>query len=115
MVISNPPFGKVKATTDASWLRYKGSEFEYRIVEVASRLSNYGSFIIPSGSVHFTMTDSGFFDREKRQKQIKFEKESGIELVPNMGIPCGQYTNQWKGTKVQTEIVLMDLDDFPLK
>ena len=55
-VISNPPYGKqVKTNTDI--LQYKGSDFEYKAIELGFQLgASEGVFLIPQGSCNFKMS-----------------------------------------------------------
>ncbi|WP_301765956.1 methyltransferase [Pseudomonas aeruginosa] len=44
--ISNPPFGQINTGADFDGA-YSGGEFEYKVIELASRLASWGAFIIP--------------------------------------------------------------------
>lgn len=45
----NPPFGKIN-TSEAYTGRFKGSEFEYKMIEHASNFASYGVRIVHQGS-----------------------------------------------------------------
>ena len=49
--ISNPPFGKVRRTGNGP--TYRGPEFEFHVIDIASRLANNGTFILPQMSSSF--------------------------------------------------------------
>lgn len=101
--ISNPPFGKIK-TSECSTLKYKGSEFEYKIIEKASTLSKYGSFILPQMSAGFKYSGTNYYIRNEVQKYKKFNKETSLEILPGIGIDTSIYKDEWKGISVITEI-----------
>ncbi len=101
--ISNPPFGKIK-TSDQESLKYKGSEFEYKVIEKASTISKYGSFILPQGSSGFKYSGTNYYERCEMQKYKKFNKETSIEILPGIGIDTSIYKDEWKGVSVITEI-----------
>lgn len=111
IAISNPPFGNIKGSDDGSWLNYKGSEFEYKVIEVASKIAANGTFIIPQQSSSFRLSGERCFRTESSQKLEKFMKETGIELEPNCGIDTSIYRDQWKGVNPMCEIVLCDFRD----
>src|SRR5207249_941216 len=49
--ISNPPFGATKASGKSP--RFTGNIFEYRVIDIASDIADYGVFIIPQVSAPF--------------------------------------------------------------
>lgn len=123
--ISNPPFGKVKTGIDEDirkHLKYKGKEFEYITIEIASLISDYGSFIVPQGSTPFKYSGSqiGFIDllskhkgynpygQEPMQKVKKFLRETEFKPIFNMGIDTSVYKKDWKGVSPTCEIINFD-------
>lgn len=48
----NPPFGKIN-TSEAYTGCYKGSEFEYKVIEHACTFSSFGAWLVPQGSAGF--------------------------------------------------------------
>jgi hypothetical protein len=109
MAISNPPFGKVKGA-DAKWLNYKGSEFEYKAIEVASRIAEGGVFIIPQQSASFAYSGQNGYRPHEFAKLTKFKKETGIDLGHNMGIDTSSYQNEWKQVSPTVEIVTCEFE-----
>lgn len=102
--ISNPPFGKIKSSVDCSWLAYKGSEFEYKVIEVASHVANNGAFIIPQMSCPFQYSGKRSIEYTGSDKYVKFKKETSIDLEPNCGIDLSIYKDDWVGTSIVCEI-----------
>ncbi|HED2478343.1 methyltransferase [Citrobacter sp. FDAARGOS_156] len=104
----NPPFGKIK-TSEAYTGRYTGSEFEYKIIDRAREYSSFGTWIVPQGSAGFKYSGHTYYDRSiQSAKYTKFEKDTGLILHPGVGIDTSIYRDQWNGTKVTCESVLVD-------
>lgn len=109
--ISNPPFGKIKSTTNSSWLSYKGNEFEYKVIEIGSRIAHSGVYIIPQMSCSFQYSGreySGGIKYDKSPKYKKFNKETGIEIDMNCGIDLSIYKDDWVGTSIVCEIACVN-------
>lgn len=111
--ISNPPFGNVKTDVlDEKWLKYKGSDFEFKIIEVASNISEFGSFILPQMSTPYKYSGNNNFYEEKfdnlPQKVKRFVNQTGLEFNFNCGIDTSIYINDWKGVSPMCEIVTFD-------
>lgn len=107
LAISNPPFGKIK-TSDYDGLFYKGAEFEYKIIEKAAQIAEYGVFILPQHSANFRYSGSPYFKFESSTKFDKFKEQTGIDFEPNLGIDTSIYLDMWKGVKPLCEIVIMN-------
>lgn len=120
--ISNPPFGKIKTglVKDLE-LNYKGSEFDLITIEIASKISDYGSFIVPQGSTPFRYSGAPYFQDSRQQskgynphelsvpiKVAKFIRETGLDYEFNVGIDTSIYKDQWKGVSPTCEIVTFD-------
>ena len=103
VAISNPPFGTIK-TSNAEGKAYKGSKFEYKVIEHASHLAKYGFFILPqqssgflySGQQSYSECPSASLENFKKQTNIQFELSS---------IDTSLYLNDWKGVKPMCEVV----------
>ena len=109
VVISNPPYGNIKDSGfNSRVLDYKGSEFEYKVIEVGKHFGNRGVFIIPKPSSSFKYSGERYYEPQMSNKLKKFMVETNIKLESNCGIDCSIYSNDWKGTKIITEIVLVD-------
>lgn len=106
VVISNPPFGAVKA--DGFTGKYTGGLFEYRVIELASRLARYGVFIVPQESASFRYSGQPCFDGRENDRARKFREQTGIVMEPNCGIDTAMYRGDWKGVSPVCEIVCCD-------
>lgn len=113
--ISNPPFGKVKSTSETKTkLNYKGSEFELKTIETASKISKYGTFILPQMSTPFEYSGKQGLTRvDPSPKVKKFIKETDLEYEFNLGLDTSLYLNEWKGVSPQVEIVNFDFSESP--
>lgn len=107
VAIGNPPYGKIM-TGNVAGLKYKGSEFEYKVIEIASKIANRGAFILPPMSLPFTL--SGGYKQQNSNKYDKFTKETGIELEPNCGIDCSTHKDEWKGTTIAVDIAVCEFN-----
>lgn len=105
----NPPFGKIN-TSEVYTGRYTGSEFEYKVIEHASTFASYGAWIVPQGSAGFQYSGVHCYERKESAKYQKFTSETGYSLEPGVGIDTSIYKDEWNGTKVICESVLVDYD-----
>lgn len=106
--ISNPPFGAIKGEGFRG--KYTGSSFEYRVIELASRLALYGAFIIPQQSAPFRYSGVQCFREEESEKTRKFREQTGIVMEPNCGIDTAIYKGDWRGVNPVCEIVVCEFD-----
>lgn len=109
--ISNPPFGAIKE--DSFKGKYTGSQFEYKVMEQASRIAHYGAFIIPQMSANFRFSGSQTFKEEETDKARKFREQTGILMEPNCGIDTAMYKDDWKGVSPVCEIVICEFEHQP--
>lgn len=105
--ISNPPFGRIAGSTGKGD-KYSGSEFEYKVIEAASRVARYGVFIIPQQSAPFEYSGRQCYKATEPSKYAQFRKQTGIELTPNCGLDTSAYMKYWRGVSPAVEIVLAD-------
>lgn len=106
--ISNPPFGAIAA--DGFKGKYTGGQFEYRLIELASRLSDFGAFILPQMSAPFRYSGQQSFSYEESDKARKFREQTGIDMEPNCGIDTSAYRNEWRGVSPVCEIVVCEFE-----
>jgi predicted RNA methylase len=122
--ISNPPFGKIKTGVDKDLLKefnYKGAEFDLITIEIASKISDCGAFILPQQSTPFRYSGQRCFVDTRLQskgynpdgltppsKVQKFINETGLDYLFNVGIDTSIYLNEWKGVKPLCEVVNFD-------
>lgn len=109
LAMSNPPFGRIK-TGDYSGA-YDGPEFEYKVIELASRLAKFGAFILPQNSAPFRYSGQQCYREELEPKYLKFHEQTGIELVTGVGIDTSIYRRDWKNTNITVEIVTAEFGD----
>lgn len=104
LAISNPPFGKIK-TSDWKGTKYKGAEFEYKIMERALEIAEYGVFIVPQSSANFKYSKNRYFEWVQSDKCKKFLTDTGFDMQPGCGVDTGYYLDDWNGVKPLCEIV----------
>lgn len=108
-VVSNPPFGAIKGGAYDGL--YTGSNFEYKVISHASKLANYGVFIIPQQSAPFRYSGERNYREEENEKAAKFKEQTGIVMQPNCGIDTAIYKNDWKGVSPICEIVCCNFEN----
>ncbi|AXG66961.1 DNA methyltransferase [Dickeya phage vB_DsoM_JA29] len=109
--ISNPPFGYLKTSEHMG--KYRGKDFEFRIIERASQVAEYGSFIIPQQSAPFTYSGTRHYQERDSKKYINFHKDTGIELTAGIGVDSSVYKDEWKNTSILCEDVQADFTKEP--
>jgi predicted RNA methylase len=116
IAISNPPFGAI--TEDDYTGIYRGGQFEYKIMELASRVARYGVFILPQASANFEYSGKRYFRSIESAKAKAFREQTGIIMQPNCGIDTAIYKNDWRGVSPICEIVICEFpqaEDQPKK
>lgn len=109
VAISNPPFGS-RVKSQAFNGRYTGSTFEYKVIELASRIADDGVFIVPQSSAPFRYSGSQNYQQAISRDCRRFMDETGIELEPNCGIDTALYRDKWHGVAPTCEIVTCEFD-----
>lgn len=104
--IANPPFGRIKS--DGRAPRYSGAEFEYKVLDVASDMADYGVFILPQASSPFLLSGVQCYSENITEKYRRFSEQTAIVLEPNCGIDTSTHAHDWHGVSVSTEVVLAD-------
>jgi predicted RNA methylase len=107
--IGNPPFGKQNIITGAP--RYTGAEAEYKIIDIASRLASYGTFIIPQQSASFRYSGAQYYQRHNAGKFAKFFAQTGIDIEAGCGVDTTYHQNDWHGVSPLCEIVTCDFGE----
>lgn len=105
--ISNPPFGNIKAGSSFKG-NYTGSSFEYKVIELASRVAEMGVFIVPQASAPFRYSGAQHYSTQIDKECKKFIDQTGLELGMNCGIDTSAYLNEWKGVSPMCEIVVCE-------
>lgn len=113
--ISNPPFGKIKTDITNKKnlnLKYRGSEFEFITIEIASRLADHGSFILPQESTPFRYSGKrgGECDQISSKLQ-KFLDETKFEMETDFLVDTGFAINDWNGVKPICEFIDIDFSE----
>ncbi len=106
--IANPPFGATVGKKNPS-PRLQIGPFEYKVIDVASDLADYGVFIVPQGSSPFKFSGCRSYEENPSRAYDRFVESTGIVLDPNCGIDT-TYEARWKGVSIVTEIVLADFE-----
>lgn len=109
VAVSNPPFG-TRVKTAAVDGRYQGSVFEYKVIELASRIADYGVFIVPQQSAPFRYSGSQRYERCPSAECQKFVAVTGISLEANCGIDTAMYLHEWHGVAPMCEVVTSEFD-----
>lgn len=119
--IANPPFGRLPKETSSA-PRYKGKDFEYCVIDIASDLADYGVFIIPQMSAPFRYSGvpaggwpstrvngvGSTYEDLTNDKYQGFSVATGITLESGCGIDTSIYSADWHGVSPQTEVVVAD-------
>ncbi|CAK7042547.1 MAG: hypothetical protein PEPC_01813 [Peptostreptococcus russellii] len=117
--ISNPPFGNVKTGSSSNWLKYRGNEFEYKVIEIGSNLANYrGTFILPQSSCPFRISGTNYYKDGpafRSKKYETFDKQSNLSLTPNNGFDLSIYQNEWVGTNVLCEFAHCEYEELRIQ
>jgi hypothetical protein len=106
-IVSNPPFGNKFGKENKS-PKYTGGEFEYKIMDIASHMGRWGTFILPQSSAGFKYSGAQYYDRVNNSKYDRFFKDTGLETNAGCGIDTSLYRDSWKSTNILTEIVCME-------
>lgn len=109
--ISNPPFGAIKA--DGFEGAYTGGLFEYRVIEVASRIARDGAFIVPQMSSPWRYSGVPCFERNESERALAFRTQTGIVLDTGVGIDTSHYRTEWKGVSPLCEVVTCSFERAP--
>lgn len=102
--ISNPPFG---ISPDCGpWLTRAKSHF--LAAEVAMRVANTATFIMPQGCCPFRFSGEQTFMPQKIAAYEKWSRQTGIVFEPSCGIDTSFALSQWVGTGTKVEIVNLE-------
>ncbi|MEV7177862.1 methyltransferase [Kitasatospora sp. NPDC093679] len=108
--IGNPPFGSIKRSRNAPG--YQGRRFEYHVIAAASRIAQWGVFIVPQLSAPFRYSGRPHFTEERDSECLRFEQATGIRMGPNCGIDTAIYQDEWRWASPATEIVVCDFTEL---
>jgi predicted RNA methylase len=118
-IVSNPPYGKQVKTDTNSLLKYQGTEFEYKAMELGAILgAEDGAFLIPQESAPFRITGNNYKGVEhesyKTSKYKKFVDQTGLEISPNIGYTTEIFEDEdgWKDVNIKTEIAILEYNEL---
>ncbi len=98
--ISNPPFGTTtKSEFEAP--RYKGAQFDLKVMDVAATLAPHCIAIVPADRAQWDYR--GDF-RPSKQAQA-FEDATGLGLHRFASLDCDYYRDDWQGVSPSVELV----------
>lgn len=104
--ISNPPFGAIKAESFGG--KYTGAKFEYKVIELASQIAEFGAFILPQNSAPFRYSGQQTYRDEIDSNCQRFMGQTGIAMEVGCGIDTSVYLSDWKGVSPLCEIVVCE-------
>lgn len=108
--VSNPPFGAVQRDGRSS-PGYTGATFEYHVIDIASRLAKYGTFIVPQMSAGFKYSGARNYTRDTEGKAVEFQEKTGLHMDVGCGVDTEFYRKDWKGVSPLCEIVCVDFTE----
>lgn len=108
MAIGNPPFGKAAKITSP---RYSGED-DLAVIDMASDIADFGTFIIPQMSAPFVFSGSECYQQRTSAKYDRFHEATGIELHAGCGVDCDYFRDQWRGVAPRVEIVTADFTEL---
>lgn len=121
-IISNPPYGSQVKTNSKDLLKYTGSTFEYKAIELGAILGAFdGAFLIPQGSCPFRYTGRKtgmvYEEKYKTDDYKKFQKQTDLELIMNTGFSTDILPDEdgWKDVSTVTEIACVDYYELDYK
>ena len=104
--IASPPFGG--AGQQGKSPRYRGSEFEYKVIDVARDFADYGVYLLPQSSVPFRYSGCLKYEPSPSGTYREFRDSTGLELIFNCGIDTSLYRTDWRESFVASEIVCVN-------
>jgi predicted RNA methylase len=106
MAVANPPFGK---TAKIAGPRYAGED-DLAVIDIASQIAEYGTFILPQMSCPFEYSGRRNYRERQSAKFDKFHKATGITLACE-SVDCGHYADEWRGVSPSVEMVAADFSE----
>ena len=108
--IANPPFGRVSSRGKRG-PSYSGPDFEYRAIDIASEIADYGTFLVPQMSAPFRYSGAQCYERTTDGKAQRFLDETGIDMDAGCGVDTTCHKDEWKTPAPVTEIVCCDFTE----
>jgi len=111
-VISNPPYGSVRSMS-VKPPRYRQAQAQFKVIDAAADIADYGVFILPQMSVPFVYSGHQHYEERKNNKAYNtFSRQTGLVIEHNCGIDLAQYKNLWNGTSMVCEVGLVDYKEW---
>ena len=109
VAIANPPFGRGVKGPAAP--RYRGPEFEFKVIDLASDLATFGAFIVPQKSAGFVFSGAPYYERREREEYRRFARQTGLHLEAGCGIDTTVHQDGWRGVSPRCEVVCCEFPD----
>lgn len=103
--IANPPFGRM---TRINGPRYRGVS-DLSVVDIASDLADWGTFILPASSVPFQYSGRPMYREQDSSAYRAFREATQIALSAE-SVDCAVYDG-WHGIRPQIEMVSTDFTE----
>lgn len=108
VVVSNPPFGRIREVD------YKGAcdklGFQFKVIDIASKLAAWGIFILPAASLPFTLRPQ--YASVENKDAVRFSQITGLTLEPT-AIDASFADDGWRDAKVKCEVAVCDFRNAP--
>ncbi len=120
-IVSNPPYGKQVKVDTNDLLKYKGSDFEYKAIELGALLgAEDGAFLIPQNSCPFRLSgkSQSVYSKEYLSKEYeKFVSSTDLEIIANQGFSTNVFDedDNWKDVSITTEIAIVEYFELEYK
>ena len=93
--MSNPPFGRMTGA-GRKGPAYTGAEFEFKIIDIASQIAEFGTFLLPQMSAGFRYSGARFYERQDNTKYARFTRDTGLHLDAGAGVDTSIFREDWK-------------------
>jgi predicted RNA methylase len=98
--IMNPPFGATtKSEHEAP--RYRGAEFDLKVMDAAATLAPYCWAIVPQDRARWDYRG----DRKESKRADRFQEATGLDLWRFSSVDPTYHRDAWRGTSPAVEIV----------
>jgi len=106
----NPPYGKHAIEHSAP--RYTSRNyFEYQVIDAASDIADFGTFLIPQTRAPFNYSGGGSHRTPDNPGFDRFHEATGIAMDVGIGVDTAFYRDQWKDVSPLCEIVCCDFTE----
>jgi len=106
LAYGNPPFGRVARNRHGP--RYRGPDFEYHVIDIASEIADAGTFLIPQMSCSFRYSGRSDLGRLTSGRGAAFEQQTGLQMDGGVGVDTAFYRDDWQEAAPLCEIACLD-------